>query len=104
MHTLHFGNLYQIFTYVKNKEAEFGSEPHQVSGMLLYVATDEAIQPDNSYQMGGNQKKLDLNRDFSEITAQLNAIIDKHLGQGQILTITASRSTNTLGGLTITAE
>ena len=78
---MHSSNLYQIFTYVKNKEAEFGNEPHRVSGMLLYAATDEAIQPDNSYQMSGNQisvKTLDLNRDFSEIAAQLNAIVDKH--------------------------
>ena len=47
VHTLHSSNLYQIFTYVKNKDAEFGSRPHTVSGMLLYAATDEAIQPDN---------------------------------------------------------
>lgn len=76
--TLHSGNLYQIFTYVKNKEAEFGNEPHQVSGMLLYAATDEAIQPDNRYRMSGNQisvKTLDLNRNFSEISAQLNRIV-----------------------------
>ena len=80
---LHSGNLYQIFTYVKNKDAGFGAEPHRVSGMLLYAATDEAIQPDNSYQMSGNQisvKTLDLNRDFSEIAAQLNRIVEEHFG------------------------
>ena len=83
VYTLHSGNLYQIFTYVKNKDAEFGDEPHRVSGMLLYAATDKAIQPDNSYRMSGNQisvKTLDLNLDFSEIAAQLNAIVDKHFG------------------------
>lgn len=81
VHSLHSGNLYQIFTYVKNKDTEFGSEPHRVSGMLLYAATDEAIQPDNSYQMSGNRisvKTLDLNRDFAEIAAQLNKIVDEH--------------------------
>ena len=81
VHTLHSGNLYQIFTYVKNKDTEFGDQPHKVSGMLLYAATDEAIQPDNSYQMSGNKisvKTLDLNRDFSEIAAQLNAIVIEH--------------------------
>ena len=81
VHTLHSGNLYQIFTYVKNKDTEFGNQPHKVSGMLLYAATDEAIQPDNSYQMRGNQisvKTLDLNQDFSEIAAQLNAIVIEH--------------------------
>lgn len=81
VHTLHSGNLYQIFTYVKNKDAEFGNNPHTVSGMLLYAATDEAIQPDNSYQMSGNKisvQTLDLNRNFSEIAAQLNTIVDEH--------------------------
>ena len=81
VHTLHSGNLYQIFTYVKNKDTEFGDQPHKVSGMLLYAATDEAIQPDNVYQMSGNQisvKTLDLNQDFSEIAAQLNAIAIEH--------------------------
>ena len=83
VHTLHSGNLYQIFTYVKNKDMEFGDRPHTVSGMLLYAATDEIVQPDNSYQMSGNKisvKTLDLNRDFLEITAQLNAIVDEHFG------------------------
>ena len=80
-HTLHSGNLYQIFTYVKNKDTEFGEKPHKVSGMLLYAATDEAIQPDNCYQMSGNKitvKTLDLNHEFPEIAAQLNAIAAVH--------------------------
>lgn len=80
-HTLHSGNLYQIFTYVKNKDTKFKDKPHKVSGMLLYAATDEAIQPDNSYQMNGNQisvKTLDLNHEFPEIAAQLNAIAAAH--------------------------
>jgi 5-methylcytosine-specific restriction enzyme subunit McrC len=70
-----------LLTYVKNKDTEFGSKPHRVSGMLLYAATDEAIQPDNSYQMSGNKisvKTLDLNQVFSEIATQLNAIVEEH--------------------------
>lgn len=81
VHSLHSGNLYQIFTYVKNKDTEFGDSPHTVSGMLLYAATDEAVQPDNSYLMSGNRisvKTLDLNRNFLDISAQLNAIVDDH--------------------------
>ena len=81
VHTIHSSNLYQIFTYVKNKDAEFGDKPHTVSGMLLYAATDEAVQPNNRYQMSGNQisvRTLDLNRDFSEIAAQLNGIAEEH--------------------------
>ncbi|MEQ2412651.1 5-methylcytosine-specific restriction endonuclease system specificity protein McrC [Blautia acetigignens] len=38
-HTLHSGNLYQIFTYVKNKDYAFGETPHKVSGLLLYAKT-----------------------------------------------------------------
>ena len=60
---------------------EFGEKSHTVSGMLLYAATDEAIQPDNSYQMSGNKisvKTLDLKREFSEIAAQLKAIINEN--------------------------
>lgn len=77
-HTLHSGNLYQIFTYVKNMEAKFGGVPHRVSGMLLYAATDEAIQPDSSYVMSGNRisaKTLDLNQPFEKIAEQLNSIV-----------------------------
>ena len=40
-HTLHSGNLYQIFTYVKNKEYELRNTDHTVAGMLLYAKTDE---------------------------------------------------------------
>jgi len=81
IHTLHSANLYQIFTYVKNKEAELANVPHEVSGMLLYARTDEAVQPNNRYQMSGNKISvwtLDLNLEFSEIAAQLNAIVDEH--------------------------
>lgn len=77
VHTLHSNNLYQIFTYVKNKAAE-GTD---VSGMLLYAKTDEPIIPDNEYQMSGNKisvKTLDLNLEFSEIAAQLNRIVEQH--------------------------
>lgn len=82
-HTLHSGNLYQIFTYVKNKDSEFGDAPHKVSGMLLYAKTEETVQPDNRYQMSGNEicvKTLDLNLDFTKIAAQLNAIVKEHFG------------------------
>ena len=83
-HTLHSNNLYQIFTYVKNKDSEFGDKPHEVSGMLLYAQTNEAVQPDNTYMMSGNRisvKTLDLNCEFSAIAAQLNAIADGFMVQ-----------------------
>lgn len=79
--TLHSGNLYQIFTYVKNKESKMGDTPHEVSGMLLYARTDESVQPSNTYQMSGNKisvKTLDLNCEFAEIAEQLNSIAWDH--------------------------
>ena len=79
--TLHSNNLYQIFTYVKNRDAEFKDQAHTVSGMLLYAATDERIQPDNCYHMSGNKisvKTLDLNTKFDNIARQLDKIIEDH--------------------------
>ena len=80
-HTLHSNNMYQIFTYVKNCDYAFGEEDHKVSGMLLYANTDEKIQPDNVYQMNGNQitvKTLDLNQKFDIIAKQLDNIVKSH--------------------------
>lgn len=51
-------------------------EDSEVKAGRAYV-----IQPNNSYRMSGNKisvKTLDLNRDFSEIAAQLNAIVDEY--------------------------
>ena len=79
--TLHSGNLYQIFTYVKNKEAELADVPHEVSGMLLYAKTDEFVQPNNSYQLSGNKvsvRTLDLDCEFSELVEQLDRIVLEH--------------------------
>jgi 5-methylcytosine-specific restriction enzyme subunit McrC len=102
--SVHSHNLYQIFTYVKNKEAELaragagagGTQPgvradaqvgaqagvmHEVSGMLLYARTDEDVQPDATYQMSGNKisvRTLDLGLPFADIRAQLDAIAEEH--------------------------
>ena len=77
--TIHSHNLYQIFTYVKNKEVEVDDE---VSGMLLYARTRERIQPDHDYLMSGNRisvKTLDLNTDFDTIKDQLDNIVEYYL-------------------------
>ena len=84
--TIHSANLYQIFTYVKNKEAELAGKDHMVSGMLLYAKTDEEIQPDGVYQMSGNQisvRTLDLNRPFEDIRKQLDIIAETHFARKQ---------------------
>lgn len=72
--TLISGNLYQIFTYVKNKDM---ANTGNVSGVLLYAKTDEAITPDNDYLMGGNRisvKTLDLSGNWGDIKTQLHCI------------------------------
>lgn len=79
--TLHSANIYQIFTYVKNKDAEYGTLPHTVSGMLLYAKTDEVVQPNQIYHMSGNKisvRTLDLNLPFKEIANQLDNIVKDH--------------------------
>ena len=73
--TIHSGNLYQIFTYVKNKAA---TSNKNVSGVLLYAKTDEEITPNNDYTMSGNRvsvKTLDLDSDFSMIEKQLKTLV-----------------------------
>lgn len=84
-HTIHSGNLYQIFTYVKNKTASIDDKSCEVAGMLLYARTDEMIQPDAEYHMSGNKisvKTLDLNCEFQVIANQLNAIAEEYFGKG----------------------
>lgn len=83
-HTVHSANLYQIFTYVKNKDAALAGTPHEVSGMLLYALTDEDVQPNNTYRMSGNTisvRTLDLGCEFGEIAKQLDAVVEKGFGQ-----------------------
>ena len=84
--TLHSGNLYQIFTYVKNKETEMAMEPHEVAGMLLYAKTDEEILPDCTYRMSGNKisvNTLDLDCDFHQIANQLDSIVMEYFDLGE---------------------
>jgi len=79
IHTIHSSNLYQIFTYVKNKAASISDSIHEVAGMLLYARTEDVLQPDTEYRMSGNRisvKTLDLNCEFSAISQQLNAIVE----------------------------
>jgi len=81
----HTGNLYQIFTYVKNKQAELQGKYVEVSGMLLYARTDKNIQPDSDYVMSGSEisvKTLDLNQEFSDIKNKLDNIVDGNLFNG----------------------
>ena len=69
-------NLYQIYAYVMNYcKGTTGN----VSGVLLYAKTNEAVTPDEDLIISGNLirlKTLDLNTDFANICEQLNNIVD----------------------------
>jgi 5-methylcytosine-specific restriction enzyme subunit McrC len=80
--TVHSGNLYQIFTYVKNRDK---TNSGNVSGVLLYAKTDEENTPDYNYIMSGNKigiKTLDLNTDFFKIELQLYELVKYYLDGG----------------------
>lgn len=84
VNTIHSGNLYQIFSYVKNKEAELADQDHEVSGMLLYAKTDEDVLPSGAYRMSGNRISvgtLDLDADFTKMTGQLDAIAGQYFAK-----------------------
>lgn len=73
--TIHSGNMYQIYAYVKNMDREHTGK---VSGMLLYARTEEEIAPDLDLVIDGNRflvKTLDLNQEFDTIRAQLNEFV-----------------------------
>ena len=73
-------NLYQIYTYVKNKDI---NNTGMVSGILLYAKTqDEIPTKENTFNMGGNDISimiLDLNKDFECIKEKLNTIVEKFI-------------------------
>lgn len=82
--TIHSGNMYQIFTYVKNKAAEDTSL--EVGGLLLYAKTDDENQVYGDFMMSGNYigaTTLDMSRDFQTVKDKLNFIGDR-LVQGMI--------------------
>ena len=73
-YSFHSKNVYQIFTYVKNQDAQ---QTGNVGGILLYAKTDEPITPDGMVKMGANwigAKTLDLNTEFKQIAEQLDRI------------------------------
>ncbi len=72
-------NLYQIFSYVKNKNLE--NENYEVSGMLLYAKTNKNnIDINETYKMSGNKisvRSLNLTENFKSIEKELNEIIEE---------------------------
>lgn len=74
--TLHSGNIYQIFTYVKNLEQRtLGS----VAGCLMYAKNENVQDLDLPYNICGTDimvKTLDLDKEFKSIRVQLDAVAD----------------------------
>lgn len=73
---VHSNNLYQIFTYVKNKDIKHDGS---VSGVLLYAKTEEEEMLDQNYAMSGNRisvKSLDLGSEFESISKKLDEIAE----------------------------
>jgi 5-methylcytosine-specific restriction enzyme subunit McrC len=78
--TFKSNNLYQIYTYVKNKDKE---NTGNVSGMLLYVKTDDNEKKYFECKMGKNKISicnLDLSKDFDCVKEQLNGIAEQFVG------------------------
>lgn len=74
------GNIYQIFTYVKNKDVDNSGN---VSGMLLYAKTNEEVMPNQSNTFGKNVisfRTLDLTEDFELVAKQLDEIAYEFTG------------------------
>lgn len=70
----HSNNMYQLLTYIKNKEVETRGE---VAGVLLYAKTQESVVPDQNFKLLGNSfslRTLDLNTDFEIIKQQLDSL------------------------------
>jgi len=84
VNSIHSGNLYQIFAYVKNLDR---NQTGNVAGMLLYAKTQEQITPNNKYSMDGNTiwvRTLDLNLPFPQIAEQLEKIAGDYFGSGKL--------------------
>ena len=74
----HNNNMYQLLSYIKNKEAEVGGT---VGGILLYAKTQETVIPNQEFEILGNYyalKNLDLNQDFISITNTLDALAENY--------------------------
>ena len=90
-------NLYQIFSYVKNKDTGTGT----VYGVLLYAQTqDEVPTQENTFNMGGNYigiKILDLMQKFEFIKNKLDSIAENFMQEdldrahGKAISCTKSR-------------
>ena len=79
--TLRSAHLYQIFAYVKNLDKDNSGN---VSGLLLYAKTENEVFPNGTpFVMSGNKigaRTIDLNREFKNISQQLDDIAEYYFG------------------------
>lgn len=76
--TVHSGHLYQIFSYVKNKESDEGWE--NCEGVLLYPAVNQTL--DLSYNIQDHLirvKTINLNQDWRTIKEDMLTITESKL-------------------------
>jgi 5-methylcytosine-specific restriction enzyme subunit McrC len=69
--TIHSGNLYQIYAYLKNLEIRGGADA-QADGMLLYPVTDRSVRL--TYELPGHRvhiRTLNLAADWKDIHNEL---------------------------------
>lgn len=80
--SVHQGNVYQIFAYVKNMA---GKTSGKVSGLLLYAKTEDELQVSGGDTLKGGHyigaTTLDLSKDFAVIESRLNQIADSLITQ-----------------------
>jgi 5-methylcytosine-specific restriction enzyme subunit McrC len=74
--SIHSGNLYQVFSYLKNLEPKGGNDA-SASGMLLYPAIGEKVRL--SYELPGHTMHIctvDLARSWPDIRRELLGLLD----------------------------
>lgn len=81
----HAGNLYQIYSYLRNLEAD-KSDPRNatVSGILLYPTVNEDY--DQSYEIGGHLIRVvtvDLGAHWGEIAMRLQCLLQEFQAYGR---------------------
>lgn len=74
-----FKSTESLLERIERKKAELDTVRPLTAGEVARLTEEFTVE--YSYQMSGNKvsvRTLDLNRDFSEIAAQLNAIVIEH--------------------------
>ena len=80
-HTLHSNNLYQIFTYVKNRSYQLEKKIIQFQECFFMLRQKKKSSLIMCIRCMGSQisvRTLDLNLPFIEIAAQMDKLVESH--------------------------